>query len=313
MTTIAGAGAAGLSLGLMLADAHVYEQADTPGGLCRSTTVDGFTFDQGPHILGGIPEAVDWIVQSSGFQFVRGETRNRGYARGEWCAHPFDDETLGHAYMAKMWKQDPDHLSTAGLTAQQGRRPGGVRTFLYPERGGYQAITDAWAARLGHRLHLGERCRPAEGVIWTGKVPGAAYNGLTVATIGVLGPDPDLTAVYLPEGWTPFHRLSFPSAFSPHNAPKHCYSIQGECSWYGRPPRFEAAACLEDTARHLGLVTGPVVMFDVATIPDAYPVPLGLPPALSDGMTGHGRTGAHRYLNLDGVVAAGLALASVAA
>lgn len=309
MTTIIGGGAAGLSLAMLCPDTIVYEANDEPGGLCRSTHVGGFTFDQGPHILGGIPHAVDWIIASTGIDYVEGVTKNRGWLHGEMVTHPFDNDAVGRQYMAKMWKHHPDVLSLGGLGAQAGRKPGGVSTFRYPVRGGYQAITDAWAQKLGDRLRLSERVGPQPGAVWTGRRRDATYNGLIVATLGILGPPPDLTAVYLPEPWTPFHRLSFPSAFSPHNAPAGCYSIQGECSFSGRAPRFDAPACLEDTAKHLGLVAGPVVMAHVAVIPDAYPVPLGDPPPLA-GMTGHGRTGAHRYLNVDGVVAASMALAS---
>lgn len=308
MLTIVGAGAAGLSLALLSeGPVVVLEQAREPGGLCRSRTLGGFTFDQGPHILGGIPDAVAWIVKSSGLEFVEGRTRNRGWVRGEWVQHPFEREADGQAYMAKMWKHPPSDLSTAGLGAQAGRKPGGVHFWRYPARGGYQAITDSWADRLDGRLVCGQKVTEVDGpTVWTAPVGGVEYNALTVTTIGILGPAPDLTAVYLPEPWTPFHRLSFPSAFSPHNAPKGCYSIQGEVS--GRRPPTGLVECLEDTARHLGLVTGSVVMWHEEVVQNAYPVPLGHAPEPPGQAVPHGRTGAGRYMNLDGVVAASMAL-----
>ena len=306
MTVIVGAGAAGLSLGVMLdGKVTIYERADEPGGLCRSHCIDGFTFDTGPHILGGIPESVAWIVESTGVEFVEGHTRNVGFVGGDYCAHPFTNPDDGHAYMAKMWKADPASLSAAGLGAQPGRKPGGVSSFLYPARGGYQAITDAWARRLDGAITYGVKVsRQMADVVWTGPVPSARYNTLVTVTVGFeitnLEP-PDWTAIYLPGPETPFHRLSFPSAFSPHNAPPGCYSIQLEASVDPARPYPILREEVPDVLERLGLWARPV--FDYMEITThAYPVPDG---TLADG---HGRTGGHKYLNLDGVVAASRAL-----
>jgi len=49
---ILGGGLSGLVLASRLRDAEVLEAEPTPGGLCRSLTVEGFTFDpHGSHIL----------------------------------------------------------------------------------------------------------------------------------------------------------------------------------------------------------------------------------------------------------------------
>lgn len=312
-TAIVGAGAAGLSLALMLdGDVTVFEKEATPGGLCRSTTVDGFTFDQGPHILGGIPEAVEWIKESTGIEFVEGETRNVGWLDGEFVEHPFVDPIVGRRYMAKMWKSDPSELAPLGLSAQRDRRPGGVKRFLYPKRGGYQAITDAWAAKVQPRLNVQlnspEKCYGR--VVWTNPRQGMPYNALATVTFGYRGTPPPFTAIYLPEDWTPFHRLSFPSAFSPNNAPDGCYSIQGEVSYrLGSRPEW-LLSWMEKTVHELGLVDGPLVMEDSSLIPYAYPVPeRQLARPTRPTVSYHGRTGGHRYLNVDGVVAASMRLA----
>lgn len=298
---IAGAGAAGLSLGLMVPGAEVFEKDDTPGGLCRSTTIDGFTFDIGPHILGGIPDAVQWVVESTGIEFVEGVTRNVGWLDGQYVAHPFEDEAVGQRYMAKMWKMDPAELAPSGLGAQQGRKPGGVKSFLYPAHGGYQAITDAWAAQLGDRLHLGTALEEAD--VWTGPVQGGRYNTLVTVTAGFEGEAPPYTAVYLPDDNTPFHRLSFPSTFAPGMAPEGYWSVQGETSYKvdGSPGYiwtdiFDWLLCiLED----IGLTHRPPVLSHVKRTFHAYPVPVAQPATPN----GHGRTGSLRYLNVDGVVA----------
>lgn len=313
---IIGAGAAGMSLALMLEQpVTIYERERTAGGLCRSTVRDGFTFDQGPHILGGIPDAVDWIVESTGLAFVPGVTRNRGFAGGSWCDHPFVNPDDGDQYMAKMWKTDPAMLSPARLGAQAGRKPGGVASFLYPIAGGYQAITDAWARKLEQQIVYG--CEIAGwqgGAVVTAPARGLPYNMLGLVTIGFLGAGPDLTAVYLPEAWTPFHRLSFPSAFAPSNAPPGCWSVQGEASFRTDAAHIgDPVEVLLATLERIGLGYGEQVMTSVQVIPNAYPVPTAGDDLHADdpGVIRHGRTGAHRYINLDGVVAASHQLAAV--
>lgn len=52
MIGILGGGFAGLMLGSLLGDkAEVLEASDTPGGLCKTLTVNGFSFDIGGHVL----------------------------------------------------------------------------------------------------------------------------------------------------------------------------------------------------------------------------------------------------------------------
>jgi hypothetical protein len=238
-TAIVGAGAAGLSLGLMLDDDFtIFEAQDVPGGLCRSGSHEDWIWDQGPHILGGIPEAVEWIVKSTGIEFVEGETRNRSIRGTTFGPHPFTDEAEGLRYMEKAWNTPPSALSPTGLGQQKGRQPGGVKTFLYPATGGYQAITDAWAAQLDGKIRYS-----APGIDFSGfdrvvlTAPsgsgwgiGLRYNFLTTATIGYKGPAPRMTALYVADPMVPFHRLSFPSVFSPNNAPEGHFSVQGEVS-----------------------------------------------------------------------------------
>ena len=311
-TAIVGGGAAGLSLALMLGgDVTVYEAEPTVGGLCRSTQRDGFTFDQGPHILGGIPAAVEWIINSTGLKFYTNTTNNRAWLAGKFCAHPFEDERDVELYQAKMWKTPPGDLSLPGLGAQAGRRPGGVPWFRYPRQGGYQAITDAWAAQLGDRLRLGV-CVTGAGadrrVVWTGPRMGR-YNTLTTVTFGFEGTPPDLTAIYIPGAETPFHRVNFPASFSPNNAPPGCFSVQGEVT--GETGTIPLLAEFAELLGDLGIAKGLPIFMDCHVSDFAYPVPLRAQPDVADGplLWHHGRTGAHRYLNVDGVVAASMELA----
>lgn len=308
-TAIVGAGAAGLSLALMLEDECViFEKEDHPGGLCRSTFIDDFTFDIGPHILGGIPRAVEWIVASTGIQFVEGQTRNVAYYDHSWHPHPFEREQEVDAHRRKLWNSD--HLLQKGLKAQRGRKPGGVARFRYPATGGYQALTDAWATRLGETVRYGSRASVEdllddyETVVWTGPRSEGIYNSLTTATAFFEGEPPPYTAIYLPDDTTPFHRLSFPAAFSLSNAPEGAYSVQCEASYRAEwdfpdpEPLFAELGFGEPVRVHWERTT------------HAYPVPLVTLPREQSGITYHGRTGAHSYMNCDGVVDASMRLAA---
>jgi len=72
---ILGAGVSGLALarrlieaGFPQADIHLFEAAGEIGGLCRSKTVDGFTYDtSGGHVLfSKDKETMDWMKKEAG-------------------------------------------------------------------------------------------------------------------------------------------------------------------------------------------------------------------------------------------------------
>ncbi|MEM7516691.1 MAG: NAD(P)-binding protein, partial [Planctomycetota bacterium] len=74
-TAILGAGPSGLALarflvreGVALDQLHLFEAAPEVGGLCRSKTVDGFTYDvAGGHILFSKDKpAMDWMIEAGG-------------------------------------------------------------------------------------------------------------------------------------------------------------------------------------------------------------------------------------------------------
>jgi protoporphyrinogen oxidase len=138
--------------------------------------------------------------------------------------------------------------------------------YHYPLRGGYQAISRAWAERICP--HFGFEVRgialPADGgVVVTGpsgekrsydrvvstiplnklvavaefEIPSRVreaidalrVNPMIVVSLGIAGSDArQMTAVYFPAADFKANRISFPATFSPHNAPVGCYSIQAE-------------------------------------------------------------------------------------
>lgn len=299
---------------------RIFEKSDTAGGLCRSQCVDGFTFDIGPHILGGIPHAVEWIHHSTEIEFMTGCTNNRSFWSGSFDVHPFQSDAVAEQYMAKMWKARPDELSFDGLNAQPGRKPGGVSTFTYPAHGGYQAITDAWAAQLEGKIEY--HCDLAweelwkarfDRVVWCAPIerPDLRYNSLVTVTCGFRGIGPEYTAIYLPKEDTHFHRLSFPTSFSPNNAPDGCFSVQGELSLAPETDYnpFGLVGAFRALLDNVG-IRGSLLMDHSQVTRFAYPVPTGdFVPA--DGAIHHGRSGGFKYWNLDAVVAASMELAEM--
>lgn len=136
--------------------------------------------------------------------------------------------------------------------------------YHYPLRGGYQAISEAWAKKAnvvynfevkkivkrGKKFILSNGANtvecdqvistmPIHELVKIVNIPIPkrileAVNDLIVDPIyaiclGIKGEDKNkFTAVYFPEANFLVNRISFPKTFSPHNAPKGCYSIQAE-------------------------------------------------------------------------------------
>ncbi len=101
-TAILGAGVSGLALarlleqgGLSRADLHLFEAADVAGGLCRSRTVDGFTYDvAGGHILFSKDRAVlDWMLENGGGReaFVQRDRNTKIRFGDRWVHYPFEN------------------------------------------------------------------------------------------------------------------------------------------------------------------------------------------------------------------------------
>ena len=99
---ILGAGVSGLSLarmlcegGLALADITLFEADAIPGGLCRSKTVDGFTYDvSGGHILFSKDRAVmQWMKDQAGGDaaFVQRERHTKIRFGNRFVHYPFEN------------------------------------------------------------------------------------------------------------------------------------------------------------------------------------------------------------------------------
>ena len=136
--------------------------------------------------------------------------------------------------------------------------------YHYPRRGGYQAISEAWAAKVPVRYDFkirtlekradswlvsdGTETREYRQLISTlpiqqiatmtnlqipdhvrAAIDGLIVNPMYIVSLGIRGTDAEqYTAIYFPEPEFLVNRVSFPATFSPENAPAGTYSIQAE-------------------------------------------------------------------------------------
>jgi protoporphyrinogen oxidase len=147
--------------------------------------------------------------------------------------------------------------------------------YHYPLRGGYQAISQAWAERVHPQFDFEVQriSLPADGgvllsgaceerrydrVVSTmaldrlveiadfhipdrvrGAIEALMVNPMIVVSLGIAGTDDQqMTAVYFPEPEFKVNRISFPATFSPQNAPPDRYSIQAEITCRREDPAW---------------------------------------------------------------------------
>jgi protoporphyrinogen oxidase len=101
-TAILGAGVSGLALARFLVEGgfpreslHLFEAASQPGGLCRSKTVEGFTYDvTGGHILfSKDTAAMQWMKDKAGGDgaFVERDRNTKIRFADRWVHYPFEN------------------------------------------------------------------------------------------------------------------------------------------------------------------------------------------------------------------------------
>jgi protoporphyrinogen oxidase len=96
-TAVVGAGASGLSLALLLdGEVVVFEAAGDPGGHCRTTIAQGFTFDEGPHIMfSKDQEVLDFMIASLGGNVHQSRRNNRVCIDGAFVKYPIENDLAG--------------------------------------------------------------------------------------------------------------------------------------------------------------------------------------------------------------------------
>jgi protoporphyrinogen oxidase len=186
---ILGAGVTGLMAGKLLRErghsVHLFESEPTPGGLCRSSVVDGFTFDwAGGHILYTKDREVhDLVTRLLGAEnLVETERQTKIFYRGRYVKYPFENG-LGdlprednyaclkgyvEAYVARQngAAVKPDNFRDWVLWRFG---PGIAETFMYPYN------EKIWKADLS-----------SLGIDWVdGRVPDAPLADVIKASIGI--------------------------------------------------------------------------------------------------------------------------------
>ena len=93
MIGVLGGGLSGLALASRVRDAEVLEAADRPGGLCRSLSFDGFTFDpHGSHILfSRDPRAMAIYEGLLGENVCRRRRNTKVFYKGRYVKYPFEN------------------------------------------------------------------------------------------------------------------------------------------------------------------------------------------------------------------------------
>ena len=96
-TVILGAGLAGLSTAYHLeGNCSIYEKESRVGGLCKSITRDGFTFDYTGHLLHTNDEYIDSIIKKLLKDNICTHNRNAWiYSKGVFTRYPFQTNLYG--------------------------------------------------------------------------------------------------------------------------------------------------------------------------------------------------------------------------
>ena len=99
---ILGGGLTGLALARFLrSDCEVLEKGEECGGLCRSHRIDGYTFDNGGHILFSMNAALmETILGFLGDNVLRYRRNNQVFYKGRYVKYPFEND------LAALHKED---------------------------------------------------------------------------------------------------------------------------------------------------------------------------------------------------------------
>ncbi len=235
--------------------------------------------------------------------------------------------------------------------------------YFYPLRRGYSALMDAWSSGISpDDLVLGSavtRVTPTgEGVAvetqcgkWrfdrvvstlplrqlvdmvpnvptsvASAVSRLIVNSMLITTFGFEGQDPNqFTAVYIPDADYLVNRVSYPTVFSPHNAPPGCFSVQAEITCPRGSELFEWSDeaiydhVLEGLRQRSLVPTGCEPVFRwlerldhgyvVYTNDYVADVELAAGWFASQGIILHGRFGRHQYFNVDACLRSSIDLA----
>jgi protoporphyrinogen oxidase len=144
---ILGAGASGLSFALLAdADCVIIEKDHRPGGHAASSCVDGWVFDQGPHIMFSRDQlSLDCMVASLGKNVHRSRRNNKVAVAGSLAGYPL--ESLFMSWADRI-SQPPMEAVIRGAFGERSEGYLHQLFYSYPLRGGYSALMNAWASGI---------------------------------------------------------------------------------------------------------------------------------------------------------------------
>lgn len=184
MIGILGGGLSGLVLASRLRDAEVLEQAERPGGLCRSLTADGFTFDpHGSHVLfSRNPEAMAFYEHLLRGNVCRRRRNTKIYYKGRYVKYPFENG------LSDLPIEDNLACLLGFVRAQLARatgtapKPTNFREWMYQRFGA--GITEAYLLPYNEKIWK----TPAEdmGMEWVeGRVPDPPLEDVLKSSLGI--------------------------------------------------------------------------------------------------------------------------------
>ncbi len=184
MIGILGGGLSGLVLASRLKDAEVLEADDRPGGLCRSLTAEGFTFDpHGSHILfSRNAEAMAFYERLLGANACRRRRNTKVFYKGRYVKYPFENglsELPAEDNLACLLGYVQAYVARATGSAP---KPTNFREWMYYRFG--KGITEAYLLPYNEKIWK----TPAEemGIEWVeGRVPDPPLEDVLKSSLGI--------------------------------------------------------------------------------------------------------------------------------
>ncbi len=184
MIGILGGGLSGLVLASRLRDAEVLEAADRPGGLCRSLTAAGYTFDpHGSHVLfSRKPEALAFYEDLLRGNVARRRRNTKVFYKGRYVKYPFENG------LSDLPPEDNLACLLGFVQAQIARAmgttppPTNFKEWMYARFG--KGITEAYLLPYNEKIWK----TPAEemGIEWVeGRVPDPPLEDVLKSSLGI--------------------------------------------------------------------------------------------------------------------------------
>ncbi len=184
MIGVLGGGLSGLALASRLPDSEVLEAADRPGGLCRSLSFDGFTFDpHGSHILfSRDARAMAMYEGLLGDNVSRRRRNTKVFYKGRYVKYPFENG------LGELPPEDNLACLLGYVEAWSARKAGGLpppqnfREWMYQRFG--TGITERYLLPYNEKIW---KTPAAEmGVDWVdGRVPDPPLEDVIKASLGI--------------------------------------------------------------------------------------------------------------------------------